>query len=82
MGLRTTLSSARLTLSYNAGAAASTRISLVNCAGKTVLSSIDENSAVGSRTASLDVRNLRQGVYFVKVEYRGGGETKSVTITR
>ena len=82
MGFRTNLSGARLTLSYNVGAAASTRISLVDCAGKTVLSSIDENSAVGSRTTNLDVRNLRQGVYFVNVERSGSRETKSITITR
>ena len=82
MGLRTTLSGARLTLSYNASVAASTRISLVDCAGKTVRSFIDDNSVVGSRTASLDVRNLRQGVYFVNVERSGSRETKSITIIR
>jgi hypothetical protein len=80
-GLRATLSGARLTLFYNTGTAASTRISLVDCAGKTVLSSIDENSAVGSRIAGLDVRNLRQGVYFVNVECGSVRETQSITIT-
>jgi hypothetical protein len=82
MGLTTTLSGAKLTLSYYAGAAASTRINLVNCAGKTVLSSIDRNSAVGSRTASLDVSSLRRGVYFVNVERSGNRETRSVLIAR
>lgn len=80
IGLRATLSGARLTLSYNAMAAASTRISITNCAGKTVVSSLDEKDAVGSRTASLNVRNLRPGVYFVNVERGNSWETKSITI--
>jgi hypothetical protein len=79
-GLRTNLSGERLVLSYHAGTAASTKITLVNCAGKTVLSSIDGNSAVGSRTAGLDVRNLCQGVYFVNIECGGTKETRSITI--
>jgi hypothetical protein len=80
MGLRTALSGAQLTLSYNAVSAGSARISLVDCAGKTVLSSIGANSAAGSRTASLDVRNLRQGVYFVNIECGGNKESASITI--
>jgi hypothetical protein len=79
-GLRTALSGGRLTVSYHVGAAASTKITLVNCAGKTVLSSVDKNSTVGSRTVGLDVRNLRQGVYFVNIECGGNRETTSVTI--
>jgi hypothetical protein len=82
MDLRTSLSGGRLTVSYNAGAAASARISLVDCAGKTVLPSVDGNGPAGSRSASLDVRNLRRGVYFVNVERCGGRETRSVLIAR
>jgi hypothetical protein len=81
-GLRTSLSGGRLTLSFNDGTAAWAKISLVDCAGKTVLSCIDKNCALGSRTACLDVRTLRQGVYFVNVERGGIRETKSVTIAR
>jgi hypothetical protein len=81
-GLWTDLSGGRLTVSYNAGASAAAKISLVDCAGKTVLSSIDKAGAAGGRTASLDVRNLRHGVYFVNVERGGDREATSVTITR
>jgi hypothetical protein len=81
MGLRAALSGNRLMLSYNAGTAATTRISLVDCAGKTVLSSLDETSAAGTRTAGFNVRNLHHGVYFVNVECGSVRETQSITIT-
>jgi hypothetical protein len=80
MNLMTTLYGARLAVTYHAVAGASARISLMDIAGKTVRSFVDENSAVGSRSVSLDVRNLRQGIYFVAVEHTGIRETQSITI--
>jgi hypothetical protein len=82
MGLKTCLDGTKLTLSYRAGAAVRTKISLVDCSGRKVLSSIDEASELGDHSASVDVRNLRQGVYFVSIEQGGNRETKSVSITR
>jgi hypothetical protein len=82
MDLRIALSGARLTFSYNAGATAPARISIVDCAGKTVLSSSDEMSAVGRRTVNLDMHNLRKGAYFVTIECNGSRATKAVTIVR
>jgi hypothetical protein len=76
----TTLHGTRLAVTYHAVAGASARISLVDIAGKTVRSFVDENSAVGSRSVSLDVRNLRRGTYFVTVERNGSRETQSITI--
>jgi hypothetical protein len=82
MGIRTVVSGGSLSVSYNVIAAGSARISLVDCVGKTVRWSIDENGAAGNRTAGLDVRNLRRGVYFINIECGGTRETKSVIITR
>jgi hypothetical protein len=74
------LGGGRISVSCNA-AAGPARISLVDCAGKTVLS-VSETGAAGSRTACLDVNNVRQGIYFVNVITGGRGETKSIRITR
>jgi hypothetical protein len=71
----------RIVVSCNV-AAGPARISLVDCAGKTMLSSISEAGAAGSRTAHLEVSNVRPGIYFVNVKTGDRSETKSITITR
>ena len=75
------LGGGRISVSFNATVGPA-RISLVDCAGKTVLSSIDEPSAAENRIVTLNAGSLRQGVYLVNVERSGNRETASVMITR
>ncbi len=80
-GIRTSLSGARLMLSYHAASPAFAKISLTDCAGRSVVQTLDNNGFVGSRSTAIGVQNLRQGVYFVNVEHDGIKEAKSITIT-
>jgi hypothetical protein len=78
LGLKTTLSGDILSISYNQPLSSATRISLVDCTGRAVLSNA---VPIGTQYQTLSVRNIRQGVYFVNVEHNGIREAKSITIT-
>ncbi|HUI91756.1 MAG TPA: T9SS type A sorting domain-containing protein [Chitinivibrionales bacterium] len=80
-GLATRLTGNRLAIGYKGGTSCS-RISVVDCTGRTMLSSIDANTANGYHSACLDISKLRQGIYFVNVERKESKETTSVTVTR
>jgi hypothetical protein len=82
LGLKTIMSGDELKLSYNRSGAGEARISLVNCAGKNVLSSVERSGAVGPQSRAISLRNMRPGVYFVTVEQNGYREVKSFTLTR
>jgi|WetSurMetagenome_2_1015567.scaffolds.fasta_scaffold00060_32 hypothetical protein len=81
MGLGAVVSGERIALSYTAFGPAAGKIILTDCTGRTVASLVDNNSAIGRRDASLNVRDLRQGVYFVHLEHNGRTEAKSITVT-
>jgi hypothetical protein len=80
-GLKTIMSGDELKLSYNRSGAGEARISLVNCAGKSVLSSIERSGAVGQQSRIINLRNMRPGVYIVSVEQNGCREVKSFSLT-
>jgi hypothetical protein len=82
MDVRAILTDGRLSVLYNATDAFPARISLTDCSGKSILSSIDNAAIRGNRTVALNVHNLRHGVYFVNVEHDGIKEVKSIAITR
>jgi hypothetical protein len=81
LALHAVVSGNNLKLSYNAVGAGNARISLVNCAGRAVLSSIESSGAAGLQNHTFNLRNMRRGVYFVQVEQNGSREVRSLTIT-
>lgn len=80
MGLHAVLSGDNLKLSYDGTGIGVTKISLVNCAGRNVFSSIEDGGGACSRTISL--RNMHRGVYFVTVEQNAVKTTVPFTICR
>jgi Secretion system C-terminal sorting domain len=81
LGLKTIISSNEMKVSYNRAGVGEAKISLVNCAGKTVLSSIEQSGTQGMQSQTINLRNMNRGVYFVQVEQNGCMEVKSITIT-
>lgn len=82
LGLVAIVNEGNLTMSYSASQAGPARISVVDCAGRAVLSALDYCATSGSRTKMIPLRDVHQGVYFVKVEQNGLKETKSIFLTR
>jgi hypothetical protein len=82
LGLAASANGNNLTLSYAAGQAGPARISVVDCAGRAVLSALDYCATAGSRTKMIPLQDVRRGVYFVKVEQNGLKETKSIFLAR
>jgi hypothetical protein len=82
LGLVAIANGNNLTLSYAAGQAGPARISVVDCAGRAVLSALDYCATAGSRTKMIPLQDVRRGVYFVKVEQNGLKETKSIFLAR
>jgi hypothetical protein len=81
LGLKTIISGDELKLSYNRSGTGEARISLVNCAGKSVFSSLERSGAVGQQSRALSLRNMRPGVYIISVEQNGCREVKSFSLT-
>ena len=81
LGLKTFMSGDELKLSYNRSAAGDARISLVDCAGKSVLSSSERSGTIGPQSRTINLRNMRPGVYFVTVEQNGCKEVRSISLT-
>jgi hypothetical protein len=69
-----------LKLTTNRAVVGEMKISLVNCAGKTVLSSIESGGAVGVHTRTINLQHMSRGIYFVKVEHDGVSEVRSVLV--
>jgi hypothetical protein len=82
LGLDIVLSGDRLNLSYNRLGCGDVKVSLVNCAGKTVLSSVENSVAAGHNSRTLSTHRMRPGVYFVHVEQNGRMEVRSFFVTR
>ncbi|HUI92800.1 MAG TPA: hypothetical protein VLX68_11185 [Chitinivibrionales bacterium] len=80
-GLKTCLSAGELALSYVVSQPGGVRIFLTDCAGKTAWSSFESGKA-GLRARTVNVGNLKQGVYFVSVEQNGLREVRPLTITK
>jgi hypothetical protein len=80
-GVSMRLSGDDLKLTYNRAVAGQTKISLVNCAGRTISSLMESGEAVGMHSRTINLWQLSRGVYFVRVERNGCGEVKSLTIT-
>jgi hypothetical protein len=82
LNLRAFITGSRLEIVHARSLAAPSRISLVDCAGRAVLSKIDNGKSATDRAVTLDVQTLPQGIYYVNVECRGVRETRAVTIVR
>jgi hypothetical protein len=80
--LNIVLSGDVLKLSYNRTGPGDSRISLVNCAGKTIASSIESRGVAGLQSCTFNLRTVGRGVYFVEVEQNGLREVRSLTTTR
>jgi hypothetical protein len=72
----------RVTVSYDATAPKGAKITLTDCSGRTILSTVDNCVSAGKRSVTLGAKNLGQGVYFVTIEHNGMRSAKSISITR
>jgi hypothetical protein len=71
-----------LTLSYMLGRAARTKISVFDCAGRSVISDVKEDAAPGGHSLILNIGALSPGVHFARLEQNGISAVKSFFVTR
>jgi len=71
-----------LTVSYMLGQAAQTKISIFDCAGRSVISDVKEDAAPGGHTVILNMGALSPGVHFARLELNGMSKVKSFFVTR
>jgi hypothetical protein len=71
-----------LTVSYMLGQAAHTKISVFDCAGRSVISNVEEDAAPGSHEQVLNMGTLSSGVHFVRLEQNGISKVKSFFVAR
>jgi hypothetical protein len=81
LGLHAIISGDELRLSFKSPGTGEAKISLVNCAGKSVFSSAENSGATGLQCRTVSLRNMRPGVYFVQVEQNGCREVRSFSLT-
>jgi hypothetical protein len=81
VGLNIVQSGDELNLSYNRFGSGEAKISLANCAGKTVLSSVENSMTAGRHSRTMSMQAMRSGVYFVQVEQNGRREVRQFTVT-
>jgi hypothetical protein len=82
MNLTTHTNGSVLNVAYSTNRPGLTRLSVVDCAGRTVLPVQEKNTASGLHNATFNLKTLSNGIYILRAELAGTTESQIVAVRK